>query len=48
MLARIDGKSPVEYITSMEDKTHVRQFARAHLREPAADLGALARRWYGT
>lgn len=48
MLARIDGKSPVEYITSAQDKRRVREFARAHLLQPAAGLGALAQRWYST
>jgi hypothetical protein len=47
MLARIDGKSPVEYITSAPDKNRVREFALAHLVHPAAQLGALAQGWYG-
>jgi Ser/Thr protein kinase RdoA (MazF antagonist) len=45
MLARIDGKSPVEYLTEAPQKDAVRQFARALLVDPVADLGDIARRW---
>lgn len=34
-LARIDGKSPAEYITEDADKNHVRQIARQFLTNPA-------------
>jgi len=45
MLARIDGKSPVEYITDVRYKNEVRAFARAHLAQPAATLEQLVHRW---
>jgi aminoglycoside phosphotransferase (APT) family kinase protein len=45
MLARIDGKSPVEYLTGEPQKDAVRRFARSLLREPVADLREIARRW---
>jgi aminoglycoside phosphotransferase (APT) family kinase protein len=46
LLARIDGKSPVEYITDAADRDSVRSFARHHLRHPAASLVAIADAWY--
>ena len=46
MLARIDGKSPVEYLTGESQKDAVRRFARALLGDPVADLGEIARRWH--
>jgi aminoglycoside phosphotransferase (APT) family kinase protein len=45
MLARIDGKSPVEYVTDDAQKNEVRAFARALLTEPAGGLAAIAARW---
>ncbi|MEP7327868.1 MAG: aminoglycoside phosphotransferase family protein [Betaproteobacteria bacterium] len=45
MLARIDGKSPVEYITDVRYKDDVRTFARAHLVQPVASLEQLVHRW---
>ena len=36
MLARIDGKSPAEYITAPEERARVRDFARDLMREPPA------------
>ena len=45
MLARIDGKSPVEYLTAEREKDEVRAFARAHLVEPPTKLAAIALRW---
>ena len=45
MLARIDGKSPVEYLTGGPQKDAVRRFARALLGEPVAALSEIARRW---
>jgi len=45
MLARVDGKSPVEYLESATARAVVREFSRRHLRHPAADLGALANAW---
>ena len=45
LLARIDGKSPVEYITESTDRERVRRFAIAHLLAPAANLNALKNDW---
>lgn len=45
LLARIDGKSPVEYITDGADKNRVRKLARRYLLEPAARLGAMRAAW---
>ena len=46
LLARVDGKSPVEYITSTADKKAIRDFARTHLKHPAANLDQLADEWF--
>lgn len=46
LLARIDGKSPVEYITKTADKDFVRRLAKAFLLENADCLGAMATRWH--
>jgi len=45
MLARIDGKSPVEYLTGAAQKDEVRAFARALLLEPVPRLAEIATRW---
>jgi aminoglycoside phosphotransferase (APT) family kinase protein len=45
MLARIDGKSPVEYLTAATDKDAVRAFARALLVDPVSALRPIAKRW---
>jgi aminoglycoside phosphotransferase (APT) family kinase protein len=45
LLARVDGKSPVEYITAEADKTVVRHCARALLAAPVATLGAVRAAW---
>jgi hypothetical protein len=45
MLARIDGKSPVEYITESAIKEHVRTFASALLVLPLTGLESVGRRW---
>lgn len=45
LLARIDGKSPVEYITRSADKERVRHFAIALLNSPAHLLSDLRQRW---
>jgi hypothetical protein len=45
MLARIDGKSPVEYLTGESQKDAVRRFARSLIGDPARALGEIARRW---
>jgi aminoglycoside phosphotransferase (APT) family kinase protein len=45
LLARVDGKSPVEYVTDERDKNLIRGFARAHLARPVGSLTALAQAW---
>ena len=44
-LARIDGKSPVEYVTAETDKARVRQAARALLATPVERLSAVRVAW---
>jgi aminoglycoside phosphotransferase (APT) family kinase protein len=44
-LARIDGKSPVEYLTSETDKDRVRRVARSFLAGPADRLAEIRRVW---
>jgi len=45
MLARIDGKSPVEYLSSEAAKDEVRAFAQPLLREPVTNPAQIAARW---
>jgi hypothetical protein len=45
LLARIDGKSPLEYITDEQDKRFVRTFAKWNLIRPARSLSDLAVDW---
>lgn len=45
MLARVDGKSPVEYITESGAKHSVRRVARQFLAAPAAMLGLIVEEW---
>lgn len=45
LLARVDGKSPVEYVTDEADKDRVRRVARALLADPAARLADVAAAW---
>lgn len=45
LLARIDGKSPVEYVTARGDKERVRRVAAAFLEEPVASLTPIRDRW---
>lgn len=45
LLARIDGKSPVEYITDERDKSCVRKFAIARVLEPPRALWQLCDEW---
>jgi aminoglycoside phosphotransferase (APT) family kinase protein len=45
-LARIDGKSPVEYVTMDVDRDRVRRVARRFLTEPADGLEAVALAWH--
>ncbi len=44
-LARIDGKSPVEYLTDEPARDRVRQAARRLLAEPVARLAGVAQFW---
>jgi aminoglycoside phosphotransferase (APT) family kinase protein len=45
LLARIDGKSPVEYVTSDADRDRVRRFAIPLLLQPANTLSDIRLRW---
>ena len=45
LLARIDGKSPVEYITEEMDKNKVRTVARRFLLKPATQLSTIRAGW---
>ena len=45
LLARVDGKSPVEYIVEEADRDHVRRVGRALLAAPPADLAEVAAVW---
>ena len=44
-LARVDGKSPVEYITAEQEKDRVRRTARALLLAPPDRLAAIRQAW---
>ncbi len=46
LLARIDGKSPVEYVTDDADRDRIRAAAMPLLREPVAHLTTVAERTY--
>jgi len=45
LLARVDGKSPVEYITAEADRDTIRRTARALLGAPVMQLGAVRSAW---
>jgi aminoglycoside phosphotransferase (APT) family kinase protein len=45
LLARIDGKSPVEYLTSAGERERVRKFARPRIAEPPPTLAAIRTAW---
>jgi aminoglycoside phosphotransferase (APT) family kinase protein len=45
LLARIDGKSPVEYITEPTIKEHVRAFASGLMLRPPTRLASIGVRW---
>lgn len=47
LLARVDGKSPVEYLQDEASRDCVRRVARAFLAAPAAMLGAIRDEWAG-
>ena len=44
-LARVDGKSPVEYITTEHDRNRVRRTAGALLAHPVAALSEVRQAW---
>jgi len=44
-LARIDGKSPIEYVTTERDKERVRAIASPLIANPCGELGAIRRAW---
>ena len=44
-LARIDGKSPIEYVTNERDKDRVRNVARPLIRSPADEIDVIRRTW---
>jgi len=45
LMARIDGKSPVEYITDEAEKERIRRLARLLLQSPASRLGEIRGAW---
>ena len=45
LLARVDGKSPVEYVTATKDKDRIRGVARQLLLAPVSRLSAVAQTW---
>jgi hypothetical protein len=45
LLARVDGKSPAEYVTDEADRALVRKVARALLQSPADRLVGVAAAW---
>lgn len=45
LLARIDGKSPVEYLTQEHEKNSVRTRARRMLKDGAPDLAGVRNQW---
>jgi len=45
LLARVDGTSPVEYITHESDREVVRRAARQLLRRPVDTLGSVRVAW---
>jgi hypothetical protein len=44
-LARVDGKSPVEYVTDIRDKERVRRVARSLLLDPVETVDDVACAW---
>jgi len=45
LLARVDGKSTVEYLTAEAQREQVRRFAKPFLLQPAAHLQTLRQHW---
>ena len=48
LLARVDGKSPVEYLVSESEKEHVRTVARELLLRPVASVSSIGKAWQGS
>ena len=48
LLARVDGKSPVEYLTDEKDQARVRACARVQLEKPPERLAEMRRAWPGS
>jgi aminoglycoside phosphotransferase (APT) family kinase protein len=48
LLARVDGKSPVEYLTEEAQKARVRRVARALIQSPPARLAEVNEAWRGS
>jgi fructosamine-3-kinase len=48
LLARVDGKSPVEYLTASEDQEQVRRFAVSHIQRPCRSPQDLLDDWSRT
>jgi aminoglycoside phosphotransferase (APT) family kinase protein len=47
LLARVDGKSPVEYLTTQKQQI-IRKFVREHLPSPPESLAELCGAWFAT
>jgi len=45
LLARVDGKSPVEYVTAAADKDAIRAFARQYITQPTTSLAQISSAW---
>jgi aminoglycoside phosphotransferase (APT) family kinase protein len=45
LLARVDGKSPVEYITAEAEKEQIRRLARLMIQSPPSRLGDIRAAW---
>ena len=45
LLARVDGKSPAEYVTDAEERNAIRAFARPRIGMPPPSLAAIADDW---
>jgi hypothetical protein len=45
LLARIDGKSPVEYVRHERNRQAIRRFAKPLILNPTASLAAIRTAW---
>jgi aminoglycoside phosphotransferase (APT) family kinase protein len=48
LLARVDGKSPVEYVTEENQKDLIRRVARPLLEAPVSSVSEVAKAWQGS